>query len=317
MFIRQLDYLSPSITFYHKGFLSHSSIVSGIISIISFAIIICLAIYFSLDVINRQNPTTFYCSGYIEDSGIFPMNSSSLFHYISLSGSTDDYKNNGINFKDFRIIGLENEYYYYSMNDLENYNHWIYGPCDKQKNAKDIDESFLQNFFEKSACITKYFDKEKQKYFDIDDSEFRWPTMAHGASNSNSIFYTIVLEKCKKSTLDLILGEGYECSNDDELNKTIGEDLAASLFFVNNYVDIFNYKNPDIKIIHQIENKIQMTKYPVNFLYFNPFLIKTNDGLILDKFEEKKSKNHILMKAIIHLLMILLIMEFLRFIIFG
>ena len=85
MFIRNLDYLSPPITFYHKDSLSHSSIVSGILSIISFMLIIAIAIYFSLDLINRTNPAAFYYNRYIEDSGTFPMNSSSLFHFISLS----------------------------------------------------------------------------------------------------------------------------------------------------------------------------------------------------------------------------------------
>ena len=36
MFIRNLDYISPPITLYHEGSLSHSSIVSGILSIMSF-----------------------------------------------------------------------------------------------------------------------------------------------------------------------------------------------------------------------------------------------------------------------------------------
>jgi len=48
MIIKELDYLSPPITFYYKGFLAHSSIISGIFSIISFIIIIALAVYFSL-----------------------------------------------------------------------------------------------------------------------------------------------------------------------------------------------------------------------------------------------------------------------------
>ena len=59
MFIKKVDFLSPNITFYHKGALSHSSIFSGIISIISILLIILLAIYFSLDIIKRKNPKHF------------------------------------------------------------------------------------------------------------------------------------------------------------------------------------------------------------------------------------------------------------------
>ena len=64
MILKKVDFLSPQITFYHKGFLSHSSILSGIISVISFILIIIVAIYFSLDIIKHQNPTAYYFNGF-------------------------------------------------------------------------------------------------------------------------------------------------------------------------------------------------------------------------------------------------------------
>ena len=79
MFIKKVDFLSPKITFYYKGALSHSSIFSGIISIISILLIILLALHFSLDIIKRKNPKAFYFNSFIDDAGIFPLNSSSLF----------------------------------------------------------------------------------------------------------------------------------------------------------------------------------------------------------------------------------------------
>ena len=60
MILKNLDILSPQITLYHKGFLSHSSIFSGIISIISFIIIIIFSIYYSLELILRQTPTAYF-----------------------------------------------------------------------------------------------------------------------------------------------------------------------------------------------------------------------------------------------------------------
>lgn len=54
MFIKYLDFISPPITFHHKGHLSHFSVVSGIISIISFVIIFIIAIQFSLEIIKRK-----------------------------------------------------------------------------------------------------------------------------------------------------------------------------------------------------------------------------------------------------------------------
>jgi uncharacterized membrane protein YqaE (UPF0057 family) len=86
-----LDFLSPHITFYHNGFLSHTSIISAILSIFSFVLIIIIAIYFSLDLVNRQNPTTFSFNSYIEDSGIFHFNATDCFHFISLALGVDNY----------------------------------------------------------------------------------------------------------------------------------------------------------------------------------------------------------------------------------
>ena len=60
MFIRQLDYLSPRVTFYHKGFLSHNSILSGILSIITIIFVLVLAIYYFLEIILREKPNGYY-----------------------------------------------------------------------------------------------------------------------------------------------------------------------------------------------------------------------------------------------------------------
>ena len=54
MFLRNFDYLSPGVTFYYKGNLAHTSIFSGIFSIIVFIGLIILAIYFSLDIIEKK-----------------------------------------------------------------------------------------------------------------------------------------------------------------------------------------------------------------------------------------------------------------------
>ena len=205
MFIRNLDYLSPPITFYYQGSLSHSSITSGILSIISFILIIVMTFYFSLDLIKRRNPTAFYYNRHIEDSGIFPMNSSSSFHFISLYLAKNDYID-GVDFNTFRVIGIESYFTSY-LNDtnLNHFNHWLYGPCKSGADNKGINDLVSHSYFGKSACISKFFDANKNKYFNIDEPEFRWPVMAHGNSNPNSKHYAIVLERCKEETINLIL----------------------------------------------------------------------------------------------------------------
>ena len=103
MFIKEFDFLSPKISLYYKGSLSHSSSFSVILSIISFIIITSFSIYFSLDLIEKKNPDFYYLNRYAEDPGEFAFNSSSLFHFISLGNYTHNLI--GFDFRSFRIIG--------------------------------------------------------------------------------------------------------------------------------------------------------------------------------------------------------------------
>ena len=77
MFIKKLDMLSPPITLYYKGENNHSSIFSGILTVISYAIILAAGIYYALEFINKDNPTAYFYNRYMEDVGTFPINASS------------------------------------------------------------------------------------------------------------------------------------------------------------------------------------------------------------------------------------------------
>ena len=291
MFLKKLDYISPSVTFYYKGFLSHSSILSGIISIISFILIIIVAIYFSLDIIKHQNPTAFYFNGFKEEVGIFPLNASSFFHYISLNSGAEELINGGFDFKSFRVIGLETYFQeYYGNRNLNNYDHWLYGYCINETDTVGINHLIKEDFFHNSACIRKYFSSSEQKYYSTDDPLFRWPVMAYGTFNSKNKFYSIILEKCQEETLHLINGEEKShCRSEKEINEAIGFNAAAHLFFIDNLVDVLNYKNPISKYFYRIQNSIQYGGYSINHLNFFPTLIKTHNGLIFDNIIEEVS----------------------------
>lgn len=130
MIFKKLGVLSPPVTFYYKGVLSHPSNISGIVSIISFVIIICFAVYYSLLVILRKNPKTYYFSSFTDDAGVFPINSSSFFHFISMSEDSDNPTDKGINFEKFRIIGFDIYYHTVNINgSISNFDHWLYGYC--------------------------------------------------------------------------------------------------------------------------------------------------------------------------------------------
>ena len=290
MFFKRLDYLSPSITFYHKGYLSHSSILSGILSIISMILILILTLYFSLEIVQRRNPTIFSYSTFVEDAGIFAMNSSNLFHFISMSSVLTNFANDGINFNYFRIIGLEVYYetYLYSKN-IRDYNHWLYGRCNNNTDTQGISNIITYDFFEKSACIRKFFSTKDQKYYDTDDPKFKWPVIAHGSYNPNYTIYNIIIESCKEDTVDLILGEGNHCK-ESELNEMIQEYSyfgEANIYFINNYINIINYEKPNKQFFFSTQVMLYDNEYSANELNFNPVQIKTHNGLIFDNIEKE------------------------------
>ena len=288
MFLKKIDFLSPPITFYYRGILSHSSIVSGIISLISIILIILLTIYYSMDIILRKNPKSYYYNTFVEDAGVFETNSNQFFHFISMSEDSDLPQDKGVNFRNFRIIGFDTYFHNVYINgNIKNFDHWIYGYCHNISDTNGINYLIAQNYFEHSACIIKYFSYNDQKYYDTNDTNFKWPMMAHGTYHKNKTFYNIVLERCREDTIGLVLDRGDHCSNDTEMDEIINNNGVIHFNFIDNYVDILNYKNPITKFFYRIENVLSKETYSVNHLNFNAMQVNTNNGLIMDKIKKE------------------------------
>ena len=295
MFFKKIDFISPEITLFYKGSLSHSSIISGVISFISCSIIVCLSFYCFLGLFDREKdcPTIANNNQYTEDAGIFSLNSSSLFHFISIvrDGNQPFYED--FDFTSFNLIGFEN----YGQNmengvDITQYNHWLYGFCSKENDIKGIENLVTQHFFTKSACIRKYFDSSTQKYYEIGDKNFRWPTLEHGTFNPQNKIYSLILYKCDQEILNNIFGKGHKCKNDEEIEKVINKRGLIHFNFIDHFVDILKYEEPIKKYFYRIENTIDKDNYSINNINFNPILIKTQKGIIFDNYENKISYSY-------------------------
>ena len=106
MIFKKLDTISPPITIYFKGDSSHSSIFSGILSLIVFFISSYFGIKYAIDFLLHKDPKIYYYNRYIEDAGNFSINSSQIFSFVQVI-DTESNIPKITDFNSLRIIGIE------------------------------------------------------------------------------------------------------------------------------------------------------------------------------------------------------------------
>ena len=276
--------LSPKITLYYKQKNTHASAISGILTIISYSIIISFSIIYFIGYISKDNPTAFFFNRYIDDIGTFSFSENYFFNYVKFI-NVRNRKEIQIDFDKIEIIGINTTINDYLNNENEdNQSHWIYGKCDKEIDINNIEDLLDNEAFYKSACLKKFYNQEKQRNYDINDKNFIWPSIQHGASHLNTSLFGIILKKCANSTFRL--KNFGPCSSENEINNYIKR-IYLSFNIIDQYVDILNYENPITKYLYSITNGIAQDSYVTNNLNFNPGLIKTYDNLFSNKPNEK------------------------------
>ena len=293
MFIKQFDFISPKVTFYFQGFLYHSSILSGILSIISMIFIIILVVYYSLEIIERNDPNSFSFTSFIEDAPIYEINTSSLFHFINIAQNSNNSFNEGIDFTMFRIIGTQIYYEaFMKLPSIKYIPHWLYGLCDNKTDTEGVSHLIKYDFFGKCACIKKYYDTKTKAYYSVGDPNFVWPKIGHGTFHENSTLYSIMVDSCSEETIGEILGNKYHCRAGAEIGqfyRNVTGTRVFQLYFINNLINVLDYKNPNKKYIFRLESPFSSTQFSENDMNFNPSLLKTHKGLIFDDVKEDLS----------------------------
>ena len=284
-FFSKIDIISPPITLYYKDEPLHPSIFSGILSIICYILMVCFGFYYLIAYFQKKNPTSFFFNRYVEDVGYFPLNSSSIFGFFQfINTQKNDFVD--IDFDSVRFIGIEKSIdTYISNSDLTNYDHWIYGKCNNDTDIEGINYLINFNDYFRSACIRKYYNKNDGKYYETTDDNFRWPALVHGSSNSEMIYYGIIVEKCKNDSLRVNLEKKY-CKSDFEINEYMSH-IIIQLQLIDHFADVFNYNEPFTKYLYKINSALFSETYSINHLNFNPAIIRTHKGILLEKVEEK------------------------------
>ena len=288
MFLKNIDFISKDITLFYKGYDKHSNILSQILSILSFIGVICIICYLSIDVIEKKHPTSFYFTKFIEEIEDYPLNSSSMLHYVSLYDS--DNKEVKIDIKAINVVGISiNDGIYTNDNNISKYSHWIYEDCELN-DLGDYEKTFSESqlyYFKNSLCISKYFDKDNNVIINKNNINFIYPTLSHGASQHNNFEYGIYFQRCQNNSL--INNNNCYSKNDQDIfiSKIIGYEIN----FIDISIDVENYKNPIIYSVHRITSEINKNSFVLNHLNFHPIVIKTNDGLFMDNLSNKIAYN--------------------------
>jgi len=282
MFFKKCDFISPNITLYFKGSSSHVSIYSGILSIIVIIIVMFCSIYYILGFIHRNSPKAYFFTRYIEDAGTFPLNSTQMFHFIQVT-EPESNKKIPLDLQAFRIIGFDDVYADDYMNNLEipkTKDHWIYGNCNNNSDTRGISYLISHKYYEQSACIRKYYDASKKKYFNTEEEGFRWPVIKKGCSNPERTYYGIIMQRCDKAT-EFIKNQGPECKSSSEIDQII-KNSSLSFQIIDYYADMLNYERPFIKYFYELATGILDNHYNIQNLNFNPASMLTHNGFFRD-----------------------------------
>ncbi len=181
-FIKKFDVISPSITLHYKEESQHTSVFSGLLSMIVFALVFTAEIYYFLSFVERLHPKAYFFNRYIEDAGVFPVNASSMFHFIqvvnTISNQVEDF-----NFKKLRVIGLDDVFsdgYMETPSQAKDKNHWLYDVCNNTTDTEGISHLIDFEDYNKAICIRYYYNNITQRYYETGEEGFRWPTIEKG-----------------------------------------------------------------------------------------------------------------------------------------
>ena len=104
MILKRFDLISEMNYIYFKNHKNHPSDFAGFLTILSYFIILILGILFSLDILLKRNPTSYFFKKFIPDAGYYYLNSSGIFHYFQLLTPNDEVR---IDPDSFVVIGTE------------------------------------------------------------------------------------------------------------------------------------------------------------------------------------------------------------------
>ena len=281
MSLATLDYISPKITFYYKGYHSHNSKFGGLLTIIMIILVIVIVIYYFFTVVLYRNLTSIFYRKYENDVGYYPLKPSYLSHYIYIYENRSNFHSK-LDSRFIRIILIENhELYDSNPNILESTEHWLYDQYEIENTSQNFQN--MQN----AIYIKYYYNPLNKRYYSLNDTNnFKYPYLEHGSSNPNNTHYGTVIETCNNNSITKeIFGE---CKSEKEINKYIITHNKIHIKILDNQIDLSNFKNPIQPLFYELTSNIVNDKddYYICNINYNPLSFKTHQNYFTGKMNE-------------------------------
>jgi hypothetical protein len=167
-------------------------------------------------------------------------------------------------------------------------NHWVYGNCNNSTDTEGIGHLVTQDFYEQSACIRKYYDVEKHKYFKTGEDGFRWPVIVKGCSNPDRTYYGIIMQRCDHASEFLTESGEPACKTSSEIDNVINS-VSFNFQIIDHYADMLNYEMPFTKYFYEVTSSITTGNFVIQHLNFNPANMITHNGYFFDNQVEEKA----------------------------
>ena len=274
MFLKKVDLISEINSIYYKGNKQHVSKIGGFLTIVVYLTIAFFSVYFSIDTVYKQNPTSYFFKKFTPDVGFLFLNST-MFHFIQLLDPDDNVV---MDESSWMIFGTETyiDKYLNDFNITEE-SHWNYGPCNENDDLefKSINED---KQYLKSWCVKGYWDSELGKYYKQTDIEYIPPYVAHGTGckTEKNIGYGVYVAKCQNTPFRT------NCKSLQEINEEFKKLLRIKVSVIDNNFDVTMYHSPVVPYFLDIKNHLTGETITHNNLNFNPVFIQTNDGLVFN-----------------------------------
>lgn len=267
MLFETFDLLSPKITLYYRNKLGHTSKTSGILTLLFFLLILSFLSYYITILFKRTSKNIFYYKSYFSDPGRNFINSSNLFHYLTL-GENLVYDSRAIS-----IIGVTDKSTEVLRHpDRKTFDYWNYSECHLGKEYPP--EAALDN--KTTLCISSFYNHSNNKTYLSNESDFVPPNVDHGTDNPNFVPYIIMVQKCRNSTTHK------HCYPEEKINTYLSSFYYFTIRATEKFVNIGDYEDPIRSHMRSVQIDIKNQTIQSTSLHFSPYMVQTHEGFILD-----------------------------------